>query len=138
MVLFHVAGFLFKTAALLLFVLALCGFPMRPSPVWVTRSMGPLAFILIGSSAVVLSAYVAEFLIAAGAANKFERFTFFAGRFESWLYWLEILAALLPQLFWFPRMRRFPPAILCIALGSQSPRIFEYAVIAITEAFRST
>jgi hypothetical protein len=79
---------------------------------------------------------VAEFVIAIGSSNRFEHFTFFAARFQNWLYWFEIVAALLPQLFWFPAMRRIPLAVLCISLGCISPRLYEDGVMAITQAFR--
>ena len=136
MAIFYVSGFLFEVAAVFLFVLALRGFPLRSSPAWLIRSVSPLAFILAGTSAVLLSAYGAELLIALGSSNRFEWFTFLAARFDHWFYWFEILAALLPQLFWFRRMRRLPSAILCISLGSLLPRVFEYVVIAITEVSR--
>ena len=136
MAFFYVSGFLFQVSALCLFILGLVGFPVRLSPRWLTRAVSPLAFVLIGCSLVLLYTYALELFIAVYSANAYERLTYFDLRSQNWFFWLEIIAAVVPQLFWFAPLRRRPTSIVCISITSISPRLFEYGVVAVTQYFR--
>jgi 4-amino-4-deoxy-L-arabinose transferase-like glycosyltransferase len=135
MTFFYTAGHLFRASAAFLVVCGIIALFVRPAPAWLMRSVALLAFILIATSAVVFSAYAAEAFFAYRSPNLYQRFTFEL-QFRNWFYWLGVVAALLPQLFWFPRLRRRSLPIISISLGAVSPYLFEYAVVGITEYFR--
>ncbi len=132
---YFAGGHLFRASAAVLVVFGIIALFVRSCPAWHTRDVAVLAFVLIAASAVVFSAYAAEAFFVVRSSNPYERFTF-AVQLRSWFYWLQVVAVLLPQLFWFPRFRRPALPIIGISLGSISPYLFEYVVVAITQYFR--
>lgn len=135
MMFFVLAGQLFRTSAAFLIV---CGIGSRflyPTPNWLTRAVTVSAFILIATSVVVLSAYAVEVFFAYRSTDPYQ-FHSYEIRYQDWFYWFQIIATLLPQLFWFPRFRRHPLPLIGISLGAVSPYLFEYAVVGITEYSR--
>lgn len=135
MMFFYLAGQLFRVSVALLVGAGVITFFVRPSPRWLTKWVSVFAFILIAASAVVLSAYLAEAFFVYRSSNRFQRFAFEL-HLRGWVYWTEVVAALLPQLFWLRRFRRQPLSIIGISLAAISPQLFEIAVLGITAYFR--
>ena len=83
-----------------------------------------LAIAVAGLSAIVLWTYLAEYFMAWYSQNKYEYDTFvfrMTGPYAVQVYWAPfITGAVLPQLFWFRKLRRsmvFLCAVTCILLG---------------------
>ncbi|HBE67366.1 MAG TPA: hypothetical protein DDW52_04380 [Planctomycetaceae bacterium] len=106
---FSAIGFLQLVSAVGLIALAIA------APIWQTREeslanlANALAVIIACTSAAVLSAYLAEYLIAFFSKNPYEyQAVHFRQTGDSaYYYWIPLVTAgFLPQLFWFERIRR--------------------------------
>lgn len=134
---YFIAGFIVGFVSTALVPLAVIGLFLRPPSKVLARLVQALAIILAISSAICACAYVGEEWIAFHTANRYERYTFLyyertTAGLLGWFYWFSVLSMLLPQLFWWRRMRRSFWVILLIAIGVSSNVWYEKAVVAIT------
>ncbi|MDY0343713.1 MAG: NrfD/PsrC family molybdoenzyme membrane anchor subunit [Lentimicrobium sp.] len=85
-----------------------------------TNHLNAIAKILIFISLIMGTAYATEAFIAWYSGNKYEIFTFFYNRATgdySYEYWTMIICnALVPQLFWFKKIRRNLTAAFIISI----------------------
>lgn len=130
---YYISGSLDGVAALLIFAIGIARFKLHSPPQWLTRITAFLCFVLVASSSIIFSAFAVEFYFAYQGSWAYPFLTFFAVRFGNWLHCLDLVAALLPQLFWFSSMRRRPAALACISFGVLAPQLYEFAVVAITQ-----
>ena len=78
--------------------------------------------LIILTSGMVGLAYATEFFIAFYSGNRYEQFAFInrATGPLAWGYWIMVgCNVLVPQLFWFPRVRRTLPVVFIISLLDQ-------------------
>ena len=84
-------------------------------------------------------AYAMEFFIAWYSGSSFESFVFINRAFGpySWAYWTMITCnVIVPQLFWFKKIRRTIPAIMVIVILVNVGMWFERFVIIVTSLHR--
>ena len=134
MKIFYVAGLLFTVSSWSLVVAASLGIWLSPTPMWLSRSIVVLSFILLAASTIVAYAYAMELFIACYGSNAYEWATFqarFTGIYAV-VYWLFIGSSFVPQLFWFRRFRNRPLPALLIALAAVIPPTIERVIVSPT------
>ncbi len=83
--------------------------------------------------------YAMEFFIAWYGGNQYEQFTFINRAFGPywWAYWIMIFSnVLVPQLFWFKKIRTNIPAMFVVSIFVNIGMWFERFVIVITSLHR--
>lgn len=95
--------------------------------------------VMILTSSMVGYAYAMEFFIAWYSGNQFEQFVFLNRALGpyAWAYWIMVTCnVVLPQLFWFKRMRRSIPVMFAIGICVNIGMWFERFVIVVTSLSR--
>jgi Ni/Fe-hydrogenase subunit HybB-like protein len=95
--------------------------------------------ILMATGLMVGYAYGMEFFIAWYSGNPFEQFVFINRAFGpyAWAYWIMISCnALIPQLFWFKKLRRSVPVMFVVSIFVNIGMWFERYVITVTSLHR--
>src|ERR1700730_6685017 len=83
------------------------------------RHVDAMCKLVIFTSGIVGLAYATELFIAFYSGNQFEQFAFLNRAFGplAFGYWIMVgCNVLVPQLFWFARVRRTLPAVFIISL----------------------
>jgi molybdopterin-containing oxidoreductase family membrane subunit len=91
-----------------------------------------IAKIMLLTGMLVGYAYSCEFFISWYSGNVYERFTFINRAFGpyAWAYWTMISCnVIIPQLFWFPKLRRHIPTMFVASLFVNVGMWFERFVI---------
>jgi len=103
------------------------------------RHLENLNKLILATGSIVGYAYAIEFFMAWYSGNPYERFTF-ANRAlgpYAWAYWTMVTCnVVLPQLFWFKRVRTSLPGMMIIALLVNVGMWFERFVIIVTSLSR--
>jgi Ni/Fe-hydrogenase subunit HybB-like protein len=95
--------------------------------------------IILVTSMMVGYAYATEFFISQYSGSQFERFTFLnrAGGPYWWAYWTMVSCnVVVPQLFWFKKLRRSLPVMFAISLLVNVGMWFERFTIIVTSLHR--
>jgi molybdopterin-containing oxidoreductase family membrane subunit len=95
--------------------------------------------IMIATGMIVGYAYATEFFTAWYSGNQFEFFTFINRALGpyAWAYWTMITCnVVLPQLFWFKKLRRSIPVMFVIGVTVNIGMWFERFVIIVTSLAR--
>jgi molybdopterin-containing oxidoreductase family membrane subunit len=95
--------------------------------------------ILLATGSMVGYAYIMEFFIAWYSGNPFEQFIFINRAFGpyAWAYWIMVSCNLIiPQLFWFKKIRRTIPIMMIIVILVNVGMWFERFVIIVTSLHR--
>jgi Ni/Fe-hydrogenase subunit HybB-like protein len=95
--------------------------------------------IILATGMMVGYGYMMEYFMAWYSGNHFERFVFLNRAFGpyAWAYWTMISCnVLLPQLFWFRKIRRSVPMMLFIVIFVNVGMWFERFVIIVTSLHR--
>jgi molybdopterin-containing oxidoreductase family membrane subunit len=95
--------------------------------------------IILATGMMVGYGYMMEYFMAWYSGNHFERFVFLNRAFGpyAWAYWTMISCnVLLPQLFWFRKIRRSIPMMLFIVIFVNVGMWFERFVIIVTSLHR--
>jgi len=95
--------------------------------------------VMLATGLIVGYAYAVEFFIAWYSGNPFERFAFLNRALGpyAWAYWIMVACnVLVPQLFWFRRIRTSVPAMFVISLLVNVGMWFERFVIIVTSLHR--
>lgn len=95
--------------------------------------------IILATGMMVGYAYLMEFFIAWYSGNPVEQFVFINRAFGpyAWAYWIMVSCnVLIPQLFWFKKIRRSIPIALVIVLLVNVGMWFERFVIVVTSLHR--
>lgn len=95
--------------------------------------------IMIATGMIVGYAYATEFFTAWYSGNQFETFTFINRALGpyAWAYWTMITCnVVLPQFFWFKRLRRSIPVMFVIGVTVNIGMWFERFVIIVTSLSR--
>jgi len=92
--------------------------------------------ILVFISLIMGTAYMTEIFIAWYSGNEYEYYTFFVNRISGdywWAFWIMFTAnAVVPQLFWFKKLRNHIPTIFIISIIINIGMWFERYVIVVT------
>ena len=95
--------------------------------------------IIMATGMMVGYAYACEFFIAWYSGNPFERFTFINRAFGPywWAYWtMTCCNVLIPQIFWWKKMRRNIGVMFVVSLFVNIGMWFERFVITVTSLHR--
>ena len=117
---FFVVGAIFSGFAMVMTLMVLIRKIYRLTDYITDNHMDAIARILVFISLIMGTAYLTEIFIAWYSGNKFEMFTFFhnriTGDYKIQFWGMFVCNALIPQLFWFRKMRRNWIALLSVSL----------------------
>jgi len=116
---YYFSNFIFATAYSAIVLLSLAALLKRNRKRSLIAAIETMAWIVLVAGVLVSATYIGDAWIALFNGNKFERFTFIhlqlSGVYGLY-YGAQVLSALIvPQLFWFRRMRRTPWISLLVA-----------------------
>jgi molybdopterin-containing oxidoreductase family membrane subunit len=116
---YFVAGAIFSGMAMVLTLMLVARKTMGLEDYITARHVDAMCYLVIVTSGMVGLAYATEFFIAFYSGNRFEQFAFLNRAFGplAFGYWIMVgCNVLVPQLFWFARVRRALPAVFIISL----------------------
>ncbi|WP_374079708.1 NrfD/PsrC family molybdoenzyme membrane anchor subunit [Bdellovibrio bacteriovorus] len=137
---YFVAGAIFSGFAMVVTLMTLVriGFPEFKNYVTLDH-MEVMNKIIMTTGMLVGYAYASEFFIAWYSGNQYERFVFVNRAFGpyGWSYWCMVTCnVLIPQLFWFKKMRRSIPVMFVVSIFVNIGMWFERFVITVTSLHR--
>lgn len=137
---YFVAGAIFSGFAMVVTLMTLVriGFPEFKNYVTLDH-MEVMNKIIMTTGMLVGYAYAAEFFIAWYSGNQYERFVFVNRAFGpyGWSYWTMVTCnVLIPQLFWFKKLRRSIPVMFVVSIFVNIGMWFERFVITVTSLHR--
>ena len=104
-----------------------------------TRHLENMNKIILATGTIVGFAYGVEFFIAWYSGNGFEQYAFINRAFGpyAWAYWTMISCnVLIPQLFWFKKIRTTPWMMVVVCIAVNVGMWFERFVITVTSLSR--
>ncbi len=117
---FFVVGAIFSGFAMVMTLMVLIRKIYRLTDYITDNHMDAIARILVFISLIMGTAYLTEIFIAWYSGNKYEMFTFFhnriTGDYKIQFWGMFVCNALIPQLFWFRKMRRNWITLLSVSL----------------------
>lgn len=137
---YFVAGAIFSGFGMVVTLLTLVriGFPKFKEYITIDH-MEVMNKIIMTTGLMVGYSYGSEFFIAWYSGDQFETFTFLNRAFGPmcWSYWIMISCnVLIPQLFWFKKIRRSIPVMFIISIFVNIGMWFERFVIVVTSLHR--
>lgn len=137
---YFVAGAIFSGFAMVVTLMTLVriGFPEFKNYVTLDH-MEVMNKIIMTTGMLVGYAYASEFFIAWYSGNQYERFVFVNRAFGpyGWAYWTMVSCnVLVPQLFWFKKLRRSIPVMFVVSIFVNIGMWFERFVITVTSLHR--
>ena len=117
---FFVVGAIFSGFAMVMTLMVLIRKVYRLTDYITDNHMDAIARILIFISLIMGTAYLTEIFVAWYSGNQYEMFTFFhnriTGDYKIQFWGMIVCNALIPQLFWFRKMRRNWIVLLLVSL----------------------
>lgn len=137
---YFVAGAIFSGFAMVITLMTLVriGFPQFKNYITIDH-MEVMNKIIMMTGLMVGYAYGSEFLIAWYSGNDYERYVFMNRAMGpyAWSYWIMIACnVLIPQIFWFKKMRRSIPVMFVVSIFVNIGMWFERFVITVTSLHR--
>ncbi len=136
---YFVAGAIFSGIAMVLTLMLVARKTMGLEDYITLRHVDAMCKLLLLTSGIVALAYATEFFTAFYSGNPYEQFVFLnraKGPF-AWAYWTMVSCnVLVPQLLWFPRVRRRLGVIFVLSLLINVGMWFERFVIIVTSLHR--
>ncbi|MHB9078468.1 MAG: NrfD/PsrC family molybdoenzyme membrane anchor subunit [Pirellulaceae bacterium] len=136
---YFVAGAIFSGMAMVLTLMLVARKVMHMENYITLRHIEPMCKLVLATSCLVGAAYATEIFIALLSGNPYEQFMMvnrMAGPY-GWGYQIMIACnVLVPQLFWFPAVRRNLPVVFAITLLVNLGMWFERFVIIVTSLHR--
>jgi Ni/Fe-hydrogenase subunit HybB-like protein len=133
---FFVVGAIFSGFAMVMTLMVLIRKIYKLTDYITDNHMDAIARILIFISLIMGTAYLTEVFVAWYSGNEFEMFTFFRNRITgdyTFQFWIMVICnALIPQLFWFKKIRRNWLGLLLISLAINVGMWFERFNIVVT------
>ncbi|WP_426745467.1 NrfD/PsrC family molybdoenzyme membrane anchor subunit [Myxococcus faecalis] len=132
---YFVAGAIFSGFAMVVTLMVLARKAFGLEHLLTLRHLENMNKIIMATGTLVGYAYGMEFFIAWYSGNPYEKFTFVNRAFGaySWAYWTMITCnVLIPQLFWFKKIRTSVPAMFAICVLVNVGMWFERFVIIVT------
>lgn len=137
---YFVAGAIFSGFAMVVTLMTLVRIGFKEFQNYVTLDhMEVMNKIIMTTGMLVGYAYASEFFIAWYSGNQYERFVFVNRAFGpyGWSYWVMVSCnVLIPQLFWFRKMRRSIPVMFVVSIFVNIGMWFERFVITVTSLHR--
>ena len=131
----YIVGFTFTALACALAILGLAALFLRPTPVWLIRTISIVSFTFIAVATIVVSMHLWSVIDALSSSNPYQRYSLqnrISGHY-AWSYWMEIISSLAPELLWVRGFRRRPVFVLSIAFVSLLPLIYRLTVQFVTK-----
>jgi len=136
---YFVAGAIFSGMAMVLTLMLVARKTMRLEDYITVRHVDAMCKLIILTSGMVGLAYATEFFTAFYSGNRYEQFAFMnrATGPLAWGYWTMVACnVLVPQLLWFPRIRRTLPVVFLISLLVNVGMWFERFIIIVSSLER--
>jgi len=136
---YFVAGAIFSGMAMVLTLMLVARKTMRLEDYITPRHVDAMCKLIILTSGMVGLAYATELFIAFYSGNPYEQFAFVnrATGPLAWGYWIMVgCNVLVPQLFWFPRVRRTLPIVFIVSLLINVGMWFERFIIIVSSLER--
>ena len=136
---YFVAGAIFSGFAMVVTVLIFVRKVFDLQHIITLNHLDKMNKIILSTSMMVGYAYGMEFFIAWYSGNPFEQFVFINRAFGpyAWAYWIMVSCnVLIPQLFWFKKIRKTIPIMLVIVILVNVGMWFERFVITVTSLHR--
>ncbi len=137
---YFVAGAIFSGMSMVLTLMLIARKVMGMEDYITQRHIEAMTKVILTTSCLVGLAYAIEFFSALYMGNRYESFTFLNRAFGplGWGYGIMVVCnVLLPQLFWFPRVRAFLPAVFTIAVLVNVGMWFERFIIIVASLERN-
>lgn len=137
---YFVAGAIFSGFAMVVTLMTLVriGFPQFKNYITIDH-MEVMNKIIMATGLMVGYSYASEFFIAWYSGNIYERFVFINRAFGpyGWSYWIMVSCnVLIPQVFWFKKIRRSLPLMFTVSIFVNIGMWFERFVITVTSLHR--
>jgi molybdopterin-containing oxidoreductase family membrane subunit len=136
---YFVTGAIFSGMAMVLTLMLIARKVMGLEDYLTHRHIEAMTKLVLTTSCLVGLAYAIEFFTALYLGNRYESFTFLNRAFGplGWGYGIMLLCnVLLPQLFWFSRVRAYLPAVFIIAILVNVGMWFERFIIIVASLER--
>lgn len=136
---YFVAGAIFSGFAMVVTVLIFVRKVFDLQEIITVNHLEKMNKIILVTGSMVGYAYGMEFFIAWYSGNPFEQFVFINRAFGpyAWAYWIMVSCnVIIPQLFWFKKIRRTIPAMLVIVILVNVGMWFERFVITVSSLHR--
>lgn len=132
---YFVAGAIFSGFAMVMTLAIIARKIYKLEHIITIKHLENMAKIIMVTGMMVGYAYSTEFFIAWYSGNDYEAFTFLNRAFGqyAWAYWIMITCnVLIPQIFWFEKMRRNVVVLFIISIFVNIGMWFERFVIVVT------
>ncbi len=136
---YFVAGAIFSGMSMVLTLMIIARRTMRLEQYLTRNHIDAMTKLVLVTSGIVMLAYGTEFFTALYSGNEYERFVFLNRALGpmAWSYWIMVSCnVLVPQLFWFRRMRRNLLVVFCATIFINIGMWFERFVIIVTSLHR--
>jgi molybdopterin-containing oxidoreductase family membrane subunit len=136
---YFVAGAIFSGFACVMTLLIIARWTLNLHDLITIKHLENMNKIILVTGSIVGYAYATEFFIAWYSGNPYEKFTFINRAFGPyyWAYWTMISCnVLIPQLYWFKRMRTSIGVMFVISITTNIGMWFERFVIIVTSLHR--
>jgi Ni/Fe-hydrogenase subunit HybB-like protein len=136
---YFVAGAIFSGFAMVMTLLVIARWLLNLQNLITIKHLENMNKIILVTGSIVGYAYATEFFISWYSGNAYERFTFINRSWGpySWAYFTMITCnVLIPQLFWFKKIRRSIPAMFVISITTNIGMWFERFVIIVSSLSR--
>lgn len=136
---YFVAGAIFSGMAMVLTLMIIARKVMNFEEYITMRHIDVMSKLTLLTGSMVGLAYATEFFTAFYSGNRYEQFVFVnraLGPF-AWGYWIMVSCnVVIPQLFWFRKVRRTTAAVLAISVSVNVGMWFERFIIIVTSLHR--
>jgi len=136
---YFVAGAIFSGVAMVVTLMVVCRVAFRLTHLITLLHFDRMAKLMLLTGSLVGYAYATEFFIAWYSGNPFERFAFINRALGpyGWAYWIMVTCnVVVPQLFWFKKLRTHIPVLFVASLLINVGMWFERFVIVVTSLHR--
>src|SRR5271165_668934 len=136
---YFVAGAIFSGFAMVMTLLLISRWLLHLENLITMKHLENMNKIILATGSIVGYAYATEFFIAWYSGNPYEKFTFINRALGPywWAYWTMITCnVIIPQLFWFKKIRTSVPIMFVISITTNIGMWFERFVIIATSLHR--
>lgn len=136
---YFVTGAIFSGMAMVLTLMLIARKTMNLEDYITSRHVDAMAKLVLATSCLVGLAYITEIFTALYSANSYEHFALQnrLGGSLAWGYWLMVACnVIIPQAFWFQRVRTYLPAVFVICVLVNLGMWFERFIIIVTSLER--
>ncbi len=136
---YFVAGAIFSGFAMVVTLMVIARWAFQIQHLVTMKHLENMNKVILATGMIVGYAYATEFFTAWYSGNKYEQFVFINRAFGPyyWAYWTMVTCnVLVPQIFWFKRMRTSLPVMFVVSILVNIGMWFERFVIIVTSLHR--